>query len=119
MSSETQHTDFTFLKSFTQGNHDRMVKYIGSFLAMAPEKISQMKKALDEKNWSDLRTAAHSLKPQLAYMGINSIKEDILAIEENAGEEKNLDQLPALVSKVETVCTAAFVELNDFVKSVS
>jgi HPt (histidine-containing phosphotransfer) domain-containing protein len=119
MSTETKHTDFTFLKSFTQGNNERMVKYISSFLGMAPEKLSTMKKALDEKNWNELRTAAHSLKPQLAYMGINSIKEDILAIEENAGEEKNLDQLPALVSKVETVCNRAFVELNDFVKSVS
>ena len=110
-------TDLSFLKSFTGDDMERMVKYINNFLSMGPEKVAGMESALVERNYEELRGAAHKLKPQLSYMGINSIKEDIQNIEDFADEEKNLDQLPALVSKVSSVCRQAFAELEAFVKS--
>ena len=116
--TENNATDLAFLKSFTEGDSARMVKYINNFLAMAPGKIAAMQSKLEEKNWQELRGAAHKLKPQLSYMGINSIKEDIQKIEDFAAAEINLDQLPRLVAKVSSVCEGAFKELNDFVKTV-
>ncbi len=108
-------TDLTFLKTFTGDDHERMVKYINNFLELGPEKVSAMKVSLKEKNWEELRSAAHKIKPQLSYMGINSIKDDILKIEEYAAEAKNLEELPALVEKVTAVCNDAFGELRQFV----
>jgi len=119
MMEKTNVTDISFLKSFTGDDTERMVKYINNFLSMAPEKIAAMKSKLEGRSWEELRSAAHKLKPQLAYMGINSIKEDIQQIEDYAGEEKNLELLPELVANVSSVCELAFKELNDYVKSVS
>ena len=117
MSETTSVTDLSFLKSFTGEDNERMVKYINNFLSMGPEKVAAMESALAEKNYSELRAAAHKLKPQLSYMGINSIKDDIQNIEDFAAEEKNLDQLPELVTKVSSICKQAFRELDDFIKS--
>jgi HPt (histidine-containing phosphotransfer) domain-containing protein len=117
MNETTTVTDLSFLKTFTGDDNERIVKYINNFLGMGPEKVKAMEAALAEKNYQELRGAAHKLKPQLSYMGINSIKDDIQNIEDFADEGKNLDQLPALVSKVTAVCRQAFSELDAFVKS--
>jgi len=66
---KTNVTDISFLKSFTDGDTGRMVKYINNFISMAPGKIAAMKSKMDEKSWDGVRSAAHRLKPQLSYMG--------------------------------------------------
>ncbi len=119
MEDKLNASDLSFLKTFTDGDTGRMVKYINNFLSMAPEKIAALQSKLDEKNWDELRGAAHKLKPQLSYMGINSIKDDIQKIEDFAAEEKNLEQLPELVATVSSACQKAFKELNAFVRSVN
>lgn len=117
MSDTTAVTDLSFLKSFAGDDNERMVKYINNFLGMGPEKVGAMEAALAEKNYPELRAAAHKLKPQLSYMGISSIKDDIQNIEDFAEGGINLEQLPGLVSKVTAVCRQAFAELDAFVKS--
>ncbi|MFN0275742.1 MAG: Hpt domain-containing protein [Chitinophagales bacterium] len=96
-----------------------MKKYISMFLQSAPEAITTMKKQHAEKDWPHLKTTAHSLKPQLAYMGIESLKETILRIEEYAGEEKNPDVILQLIETVEANSVMAFDELHQAIESLN
>ena len=87
--------DLTFLKKFTKDDPKKMKRYIGLYLDVAPKTFAEMKRNLDDKDWEQLRINAHSLKPQADFMGINSLKEELIKIEE-AVKANNFDVLENL-----------------------
>ncbi|MBI1193672.1 MAG: hypothetical protein GC205_10940 [Bacteroidetes bacterium] len=106
-----KHIDLSFLIQFTSGDPRRMERYIQMFLTAAPAGLATMKQHYAAGEWEPLRSAAHSIKPQIAYMGISSLKETIQQIENDAREQTNLDRLAEGLLNVERVCTEAFEEL--------
>lgn len=114
-----QMINLAFLENFTKKDNAKMVKYIQMFLQLAPVSIATMKQQHASADWNNLRTTAHSLKPQLAYMGIDSLKEHILRIEEYAGEGKNPDTIANLIMQVESGCNTAFAELTEVIQKLS
>ena len=109
---EQQHIDLAFLEQFTKGDKTRMAKYIRMFLKAAPGGIDAMETHLEKKEWEQLKSAAHSLKPQVGYMGIGSLKETVQRIEEYAREQRRTDEIPVLVNQVRSTCQSAFEELR-------
>ncbi len=107
-----QITDRTFLQGFTGGKADKMDKYIGMFLDNAPRLLKQIDDALAANDLPALKIAAHSLKPQLTYMGVKEEWSHIFLIEQTAGEPGHAGKLPALIADLHRVCDKAFKELR-------
>lgn len=105
-------TDRAFLQNFTGGKPDKMEKYIGMFLENAPRLLKNMDEALATNDLSALKIAAHSLKPQLTYMGVKEEWSHIFLIEQTAGGAGNASSLPQLISNLHRVCSKAFEELR-------
>ncbi len=105
-------TDMQFLKQFTGGNPEKMAKYIGMFLDNGPKLLANVNKALEEKDYASLKIAAHSLKPQLSYMGVKEDVSHIFLIEQTAGESAHFERLPSLVANLNLLCEKAFAELK-------
>lgn len=105
-------TDMEFLRTFTGGNPEKIKKYIGMFLQNGPVLLETVKQSLKEKNFPAIKIAAHSLKPQLSYMGVKEEISNIFLIEQTAGEAVHVDRLLPLVQKLEKVCEKAFEELK-------
>ena len=98
--------DLTFLKKFTKDDSQKMKRYISLYLDVAPKIFVEMKLNLRDKNWEQLRINAHSLKPQADFMGINSLKEELIKIEE-AVRTNNFEMLENLFDssfKIATDC---------------
>jgi HPt (histidine-containing phosphotransfer) domain-containing protein len=106
------YTDMTFLESFTGGNKEKVNKYINIFLQIYPKNLEEMKNHLSNGDYDRLRAVAHSLKPQITYMGIKGGAELIQKIEKNAGERIEVEQLPTVVNDFQTVCDKAVEELK-------
>ncbi len=106
-------TDMTFLRSFTGGSEEKRKKYVGMFLANAPGQLRTIADALRDKDLPSLKIAAHSLKPQLSYMGVKEEVSHVYLIEQTAGEEAHIDRLPELVAQLRRVCEKAFAELSE------
>ncbi len=109
-------TDLTFLNSFTGGNKEKIAKYVNLFLQHAPAMMQTIEQHLDKKDYPSLRTTAHALKPQISYMGIKSGEDLIKSIENNAGEEKNLDDLPGQIGKLKSLLDEVYPELKQAVE---
>lgn len=104
--------DMHFLRQFTSGNTEKMNKYIGMFLENGPKLLNDVSRALETKDYPALKIAAHSLKPQLSYMGVKEDVSHIFLIEQTAGEAAHFERLPALVANLNRVCSQAFEELR-------
>lgn len=107
-----QVTQMNFLAQFTAGNEEKKMKYIRMFLDNGPRLIRQVREALDTRNYAQLKIAAHSLKPQLSYMGIKEDDSRIFLIEQIADQPAHHDRLPDLVDYLEKICEKAFQELK-------
>lgn len=56
-----------------------------------------MRHNIDNGDWEQLRINAHSLKPQVDFMGIKSLKDELIKIEE-AVKMRNFDELENLLN---------------------
>lgn len=105
-------TDLTFLQSFTGGNPEKMKKYMNMFIEMCPGQLTLMSDHLKNGNYDQLRAAAHSLKPQITYMGIKRGEGLVKSIEQMAAEKRDVDQLPAMLDEFSNICNLAVEELK-------
>lgn len=106
-------TDMHFLKTLTKGDRDKMNKYIGMFLENGPKLLDNIDRAIAIKDYPTVKIAAHSLKPQLSYMGVKEDISKIFLIEQSAGAEAHFETLPPLVESLNYVCKKAFDELTN------
>jgi len=106
-------TDMTFLDQFTNGNAEKKRKYISMFLDNGPKLLAKIQDALAAGDFEAVKVAAHSLKPQLSYMGVKEETSNIFLIEQTAGQAAHREQLPHLVAHLEQLCNKAFSELNN------
>lgn len=112
-----QVTDMAFLDRFSGGNKEKQEKYIRMFLVNGPQLLQQINDATKTENYMQLKVAAHSMKPQLSYMGVSEKVSNIQLIEQISQEAAHQGQIPALVEHLNKVCTRAFAELNDILES--
>ena len=96
--------DLTFLKKFAKDDPKKMKRYISLYLDVAPKTFEEMQRNLKIGDWEQLRINAHSLKPQADFMGINSLKEKLIEIEE-AVNMNNIDGIEELFNTSVEIAT--------------
>lgn len=106
-------SDISFLKTFTSGKTEMMKMFINTFFKSAETSMAEMKEHLANKNYAELKKAAHSLKPQLSYMGINSLAPMIQDIEQNAADGNDEEKIKLQVEQVIAVTLQAIEELKE------
>ena len=112
MNAVVSYTNIDFLKQFTNNDAQKMKKYIGMFLDNAPKLLSRLELGMTQLNYEEVKIAAHSLKPQMSYMGIDEELSHIFMIEQLAGSQTHTEQLPNLVANLKRVCEEVYRELN-------
>jgi len=91
---------------------EKQQKYIGMFLENAPKLLASIDRAMVNKDYPAVKIAAHSLKPQLSYMGVKEDASNIFLIEQSAGASAHFETLPALIANLKHLCAKAFEELK-------
>jgi PAS domain S-box-containing protein len=105
-------TDLSYLRKMSNNDESFVQEMVSSFVEKTPEIISQIKQATKEKDWSQVGSLAHKLKPNLAFMGVDSLKELILEIEKNGKNKTNVKAIPELVNKLSSAVQEAINELS-------
>lgn len=108
--------DLSFLEKFTKGDPKKMKRYISLYLDVAPKTIVKMQQNLQAKDWEQLRINAHSLKPQVDFMGLGELKEKLVRIEE-AVKSNKLDNISQLLNDVQRMHSQSEAALNLVIKN--
>ncbi|MBL4654629.1 MAG: response regulator [Bacteroidia bacterium] len=112
-SQEGRLVDFSFMKNLYKGKNDKLKEMIKLFLKDTPGQIATMKELCEQKNWDGVRKIAHPMKPKVTYIGILSMKDVIANIEQYSKKQENLDEIPELLDKFQSVCNEAYKELRE------
>ena len=103
--------DLTFLREFCKNDKDKMANYIHMFLESAPEQMEAMKEEANAGNWPAVKSTAHSLKPQLAFIGVGFLQPLVEKIEAAAVSERAPLETPTLLFKFEVLLDQSFNQL--------
>lgn len=92
--------DLSYLKEMSDDNAEFIIEMIDLFKAQTPVYLSELEKAVADKNWPLVSTSAHKMKPTFSYVGREDAKLHMQMIEQNARELTNLDALPQAFAEV-------------------
>jgi PAS domain S-box-containing protein len=101
-----------YLHQLSDGDKEFTITMIEYFIENTPGVIESMKQSYDQKDWKALRNIAHKFKPQLNFMGINSLLDDLEKLEQYSHNETHLEALPELIEKSESICQQAIEVLK-------
>lgn len=75
--------DLAYLRKVS-GNSETFVKeMVQTFLQSVPVVLAEIEKAIPDKNWTLISKLVHQIKPSLALLGIHSLKDKAVHIEED------------------------------------
>lgn len=115
MDSATNYVNLSFLENFTKGDTEKRNQYIRMYLKTAPQLFSDLKTLCQSEQWDELYVKAHSLKPQVLYMGISNLSGLLIKIEELAKQKGNKNELATLVQQAVNFNDQAMTELNKYI----
>ena len=111
-------TNLEYLASISNNDKGFMKEMLKTFVKSTPASISEMKKALSNKDYNVVGQIAHRIKPSITFMGINSLKLLVKEVEllGKAGEKPQEIEEKAqdLISNIEK----AIIELKSELKKL-
>ena len=107
--------DLTFLNKISGGDKTFINEMISTFRQVAPEYIAKAKGYLASGSNESLSKETHRMIPGVSFLGAKFLEEDLLKIEDYTKNNKNLDEIPALLNSVHFKIEKLLEEFdNDF-----
>jgi len=104
--------DLSMVQSVSGGDEGFIKKMVALFIETVPQNVQDLRKALQEENWDQVGKTAHKLKSTIDSMGIKSIRQEIRTVEANAKQKQSLQDIPSLVTTIESVIQECIGQLK-------
>jgi len=78
---ETSYTDLNNVITISRGDSTRMLKYLMQFKELIPERLIEVRHALDLHDRVLIRQILHKMSPQLQFFGIKDVSIPIQRLE--------------------------------------
>lgn len=121
LADEIKCIDLRYLNQRTKSNPVLMMEMISLYLEQTPPLVRTMTQSLQDQDWMTLHATVHKMIPSFSIMGMSTDFETMAKqVQEYANSQLNMDGIPQLVLKLESICTQACKELQgelDMIKS--
>lgn len=96
-----------------------MKSYINTYLRTSERIFNELEEAGNTSNAEDMYVKAHTVKPQVQYMGITKLQEILLNIEQLSRLDPGSSELSGLVDLAISIYKKSAEELRSYLKSMS
>jgi HPt (histidine-containing phosphotransfer) domain-containing protein len=108
--------DLTYLQDLSCGNKEFENQIICQFIKQVPQEITSLEQAINKKDYSAMRSLAHSMKSSVSYLGlINELGPMLQEIENQAVSQTDLSIIMACFDSIEFTCRQAVNEAKAIV----
>ncbi|MCD4682526.1 MAG: Hpt domain-containing protein [Bacteroidales bacterium] len=104
--------DLTNLNEMLGGDQQAIYQMVKIFLQATPESLSELNKCFQKNDLDGVSKLAHKLKSSVDIFCINDIKQDIRRLENNTRDNINIDEVPELVSKLNTILNLSIEQVK-------
>ncbi|MGE4289450.1 MAG: ATP-binding protein [Salinivirgaceae bacterium] len=112
-SSAYTYVNLDYLNSIGQGDNKFKNDLIDIFREQIPKLAEQLKKALDDKEYTELSAIAHKAKSSVAMLGIITLKSQMETLENKAREAEEPETYAQLVNDFCTISEQVLIEIKD------
>lgn len=103
MSPQNKLFNFERLDSYVGNDKEVKEKLIEIFLKTAPEILKTINDSFKKNDFKTMSFYAHKFKSSIDIFNINDLKSDIRDLEKFGKEEIKLDEIPALLEKLNRI----------------
>lgn len=107
-----------YLMDLSGGEISLIREMVQLFINQTPDFLSQLAGFIAEKDWDNIRSMAHHIKPTLSYMGTEDMRNALQEIERKAAEKRDYDQIVAEFGPLKQRFEVLFAELNDYLPTL-
>jgi HPt (histidine-containing phosphotransfer) domain-containing protein len=104
--------DLEYLVEISAGDEAFIRDMLNEFIENTPKVIDELNSLSDSKNWESLYYVAHKFAPTFDFVGAHQIKNEIITLEKNVKELKNLNDIPTLLFNIKTFSNNIILELK-------
>lgn len=101
-----------YLREVSGNNSEFIQEMIQTFISTLPEVLDGMELAMNAKDWQTLSRLAHQIKPSFTLMGLDTLRNKVVHIEEHGKTQTDVDDLPSEVKDFIKRCRHAMHELS-------
>jgi HPt (histidine-containing phosphotransfer) domain-containing protein len=95
--------DLTNLTEMLGGDKKAILQMVKIFLQATPDSLGELNKCYEKNDYQGVSKLAHKLKSSVDIFSISEIKQDIRRLETITRENVNLDEVPALVERINSI----------------
>lgn len=107
-----KYINLDYLDLMSDGDIDMKKVMIEMLLGEIPVEIEKLQQCQQEADWNQLKEVSHKLKSTLAFVGNPNMTSSNERIEEIAKTETGLQELPALISSLQSIYPSVLEELE-------
>lgn len=105
--------DLSYLRDMSGDNAEFIIEMIDMFKLQTPLYITDLEKAIEDKDWPRVSNCAHKIKPTFAYVGREDAKEHMQMMENNARDLKNIEELPVAFQQISSFVNVLYAQLDE------
>ena len=105
--------NFEYLDTLTSGQVDVKITFLETLIRDMPKEVATLIDDYERRYWDKVKQSAHKLKSTCGYLGLEENVELCRTVENNAWEQKNLDQIGEQIKKIDEVCKIAHEQLKE------
>jgi len=99
------------LEELSRGKKEFVDRMVDLFKQEIPKAINQINEMLAKEDYERIRALVHRVKPSIKMMCVTSIEKEVQQLENYAGNQSDLDKIPALVNHISLVCNKVVASL--------
>jgi len=110
--------DFEKVKANSGGDQELQHELIKMGLDRINTSLPEMEAQVAGQDWDGLSKTIHKLRPILCYAGIENFNEELIGLEIDAREKKELTEIPSRIKKINEDLQRARCELEDLLSEL-
>lgn len=116
MKESTVHIDLENVYAISRGDQLKTLKYLRQFNELIPQRLTDLKEALNEGDRISVRQILHKMSPQLQFFGIHKVATPIQRLEYEH-ESLPFNELTTLVKDIIHTLENALHEVSTYIKT--
>jgi len=105
--------DLTNLNEMLGGDKKAILQMVKIFLQATPESLNELNKCYQKDDLQGVSKLAHKLKSSVDIFSIQDIKQDIRRLENITRDNINLDEVPELVERINSILKGAIAQVEE------
>lgn len=113
-----EQADMAYLMELSNGNTQLIREILELFVKQTPPDMELLSTYIRQEDWERAYKQAHHIKPTLAYVGANQLRQELQEIEDSAKNRQHLDSLATKFATMLPRLEALYGELNAYLKTI-